>query len=308
MSEPISEVPPPLAPRRRVRGEKPRARRALRIPAASPPSHLVFPEEKPFEECVTETKRHFEARTMLYLVLKKAYEMAAKRHREGKRRQVAIGCDQFVYYDATDPKKCFSPDVFVKVNSNVRDFPTWKVWELGTPDLVVEVMSDHDRSSDVWRRKLERYKAGGVREVVRFDATSEDPIAVWDRVGDLFVERKRVGSALFECKTLGLYWLAIPDPTYGPLLRLAKDRAGKQVLPTPLESELHLEQELAEERRLRAEVDHARLLEEEARERADEQRRVAEQKHREERAAREQLQAELARVRAELEQLRKSPR
>jgi Uma2 family endonuclease len=279
MSEHTSEVPPPL-PQRRTRTVKP-AR-----------GKLVFRSEEPFEESVSKTKRHLEARTTLYLVLRKAYELhlaAKKRHQEMKK--VAIGSEQFVYYDVNDPKKCFSPDVFVKLDSEARDFDTWHVWERGSIDLVVEIVSESDRENDTWSDKFTRYQQSGVREVVRFDALAPAAITVWDRVGTELVKRTATGSSPPECKVLGLYWTVQKDATYGPQLRLAKDRAGKQLLPTPSENETRLEQELADERRARARAEHDKKL--------------AEQKQQEEAEMRGQLEAEVARLRAELEQYQK---
>jgi hypothetical protein len=255
-------------------------------PAGARSEALNFRSEESFEESVSETKRHLEARTTLYMVLRKAYEIAAKRHRQWK-KSVAIGSEQFVYYDATDAKKCFSPDVFVKVDSTARDFKTWNVWEQGNPDLVVEIVSESDRNDQIWLEKVSRYLAGGVREVVRFDAEADEPIIVWDRVGDLFVERKRSDTVLLECKTLGLFWIAIRDDTYGPQLRLAKDRSGKQILPTPSESEVRLEQELADERRARAQAEHERLIAEQKQHEEAKARLAAEERQREESLARQ---------------------
>lgn len=64
------------------------------------------PIELPSEASAPETKRHWEVRTTLYLLLKEALP------------GVAIGSEQFVYYDAGDPKKRLSPDLLVK-----RDAP-----------------------------------------------------------------------------------------------------------------------------------------------------------------------------------------
>ncbi len=62
------------------------------------PRPIEFPSEEPPEEHVSETKRHLEARTTLYLLLKAALA------------GTAIGSNQLVYWDAGDPRKCLSPD------------------------------------------------------------------------------------------------------------------------------------------------------------------------------------------------------
>jgi Uma2 family endonuclease len=128
---------------------------------------LVFPSEERPEEHVSETKRHLEARTTLYLLLKDALPGDA------------IGSDQFVYPDASNPRKCLSPDVFVKLGAQSQraplagareaSFDNWKIWERGAPDVAVEIVSASDRSDAEWAVKFERYPASGIGEVVRFD-------------------------------------------------------------------------------------------------------------------------------------------
>src|SRR5580700_150159 len=135
------------------------------------PRPIDFPSEEPLEEQVSETKRHLEARTTLYLLLK------------GALAGTAIGSDQFVYWDAGDPRKCLSPGVFVTLGAREETFDSWKIWERGAPDVAVEIVSASDQSDAEWAVKHERYQASGIGEVVRFDpADDEQPIKVWDRI------------------------------------------------------------------------------------------------------------------------------
>lgn len=320
--QPISEFPPPQ-PKRRVPKEK--------LPSAN----VEFRSEESFEERVPETKRHLEARTTLYLVLRKAYEQGLSSHdwpRENKAdwpQNIAIGSEQFVYFDAKDASKCFSPDVFVKLHSSERNFDKWLVWEQGILDLVVEIVSESDRGTNVWDEKLAKYQTSGVQEVVRFDAAEREAITVWDRVGTKLVERSRNGLTAHECKTLGLYWTVETNPTYGPQLRLARDCECKQLLPTPDEGELRMAQELADERRARALAEHEKMLAEqkqqdaegkrieaERKRRASDKKRreesrarvIAEQKQRDEAQARLRLEAENEQLRAEVAKLRSGSR
>src|SRR6266566_9266416 len=83
---------------------------------------LHFPESAE----VPETKRHLELRTLLYQVLKLAFAERA-----------AIGCDQFVYWDPTDPKACLAPDAFVRLGQPDFLFRSWKAWEHGAPHVAV---------------------------------------------------------------------------------------------------------------------------------------------------------------------------
>jgi hypothetical protein len=69
-----------------------------------------------------ETKRHLEQRTLLYQVLKLAFGDRA-----------AVGCDQFVYWDRSDPRLCLAPDAFVCLGETNDLFPSWKVWSAPFP-------------------------------------------------------------------------------------------------------------------------------------------------------------------------------
>jgi len=204
------------------------------------PTPIVFPSEEPWEEAVSETKRHLEARTTLYLLLKDAFA--------GK----AIGSDQFVYWSASDPRQCLSPDVFVKLDLPDEAFETWKVWERGAPDVAVEIVSKSDQRDSDWGDTLARYQACGVGELVRFDADDASrSIRVWDRVDGELIERAQDDLHLRECMTLSAWWVVAPS-AYGPQLRLARDPEGRELYTTPVEDCARLKAELIEERQARA--------------------------------------------------------
>jgi Uma2 family endonuclease len=215
-----------------------------------PPQPIHFPasEEMP------ETNRHLELRTILYLILKRAFKERA-----------TIGSEQFVYYDPTNAKKNLAPDVFVKLDIPHKTFRVWKVWQRGAPDVAVEVVSDSDEAVDDWNEKLERYRASGIAEVVRFDADDKKhPIRVWDHVDGDLVERLSE-DGVFECAALGLYWVPVPDPDLDMVLRLARDRAGRDLLLTPTEAEKSEARGRADEARGRADEARGRMEAEKAR-------------------------------------------
>jgi hypothetical protein len=107
------------------------------------PRRLHFP----VEETVPESKEHLELRTALYLILKMAFAERA-----------AIGSDQFVYWDPTDPSACLAPDAFVRLGAPDELFDSWKVWERGAPEVAVEIVSASDCGDAVWARKHARYQ------------------------------------------------------------------------------------------------------------------------------------------------------
>ena len=251
-----------------------------------PPRPIHFPSFEDPEEAVSETKRHLALRTTLYLLLEDAFASKG-----------AIGSDQFVYWDSQDPKKCLSPDVFVRLGAPNELFDNWKVWERGAPDLAVEIVSKSDRPQDEWSVKLARYQASGVREVVRFDPeATQAAFSVWDRIEGDLVERAGDDPDLHQCLSLGLWWTVVPSAV-GPSLRLARDREGKQLLATPNEDRVRLEEELREERRARSIAEHERQL-------AQHERHLAEQRTRDEAAARQKSEVERDALAAEVERLR----
>ena len=70
------------------------------------------------------------------------------------------------------------------------------------------------------------------------------------------------------------------------MLRLARDREGQHLLPTPAEDRVRLSAELQEERRARTVVEHERMLAEQEKALAEQERTRAELKAREEAEAR----------------------
>ena len=236
---------------------------------------------------MSESKRHLEARTTLYLLLKDALA-----------GQAAIGSEQFVYWDATDPQKCLSPDVFVKRGCTDALFDTWKGWERGSPDVAVEIVSASDRRDQDWDEKLARYRASGIAEVVRFDPMDRiRPVRIWDHVEGDLVERAPESADPHECAALGLWWVVVPSD-FGPQLRLARDREGTVLLPTPDEDRIRLAQELSEERKARALEAHKRMIAEHALQHEAEARRQEAKARRQEAEARRQ-EAEARRQEAE---------
>jgi hypothetical protein len=197
---------------------------------------LVFPDSEPESERVSESKRHLELRTFLYALLRDAF---AAEH--------SIGSEQFVYFNGRDPRRCCSPDAFVKLGVPDTPFPSWKTWNRGAPELVVEITSPSDEERWTWAEKFERFYEMGVREVVRFDpdGAPEARIRVWDRVEDDLVERV-VGIGPTPCVTLGLWWVVASVRGFSVGLRLARDPEGRQLLSSAEERARIAEQRVSE--------------------------------------------------------------
>jgi Uma2 family endonuclease len=184
----------------------------------------LAPVHFPSEAEVPETKRHFRLRTLLYDFLALAFSDRA-----------TIGCDQFVYWDPTDPKACLAPDAFVRLGRPDHLFRSWKVWEHGAPQLAVEVISDADESDRDWDAKLSRYQRLGITELVRFDPDSNDRrLRVWDSIEEDLVERE-LDTATAASRVLPGHWSIVEDPTLGFTLRLSEDELGQRLYPTATE-------------------------------------------------------------------------
>ncbi|MFC1641307.1 hypothetical protein ACFL5O_01270 [Myxococcota bacterium] len=125
-------------------------------------------------------------------------------------------------------------------------------------------MSRSDRPRPAWKRGFSRYRETGVLELVRFDPVKASPVRVWDRIRGDLVEHQLDAGAPAACLPLKLFWVVVHHERYGPMLRLARDRDGLDLLPTPTEQEA--------EARLAAEAAHER----EAKARLAAEQRVAE--------------------------------
>jgi Uma2 family endonuclease len=215
------------------------------------PSPLHFP----VEATVPESKRHLKLRTLLFQILER--ELADRAN---------IGCHQFVYWNAADPKVCLAPDAFVRLGSPDTAFDSWKTWERGAPELCVEIASEFDRSERSWEQKLARYRELGVAELVRFDpdAPAAEQLRVWDRIEGDLVEREVDQAGSTPCATLGFHWIVVPAEGFPAALRLARDPRGDDQLLTLAEAET------------RAKEREASLREAEAKAREAAERRVAE--------------------------------
>ena len=156
-----------------------------------------------------------------------------------------VASDQFVYWDATDPRKRLAPDLAVRVGTPVGRLPSWMTWKLGAPEVGVEIVSDADRAEGDFADKLERYRRAGIVEVVRFDTDDKErPLRLWDSFDGDLVERDLGDPEALHCDALALYWCVKEDPDLGPMLRLARDAQGDDLVLTPEEAAL-AEKEIA---------------------------------------------------------------
>jgi Uma2 family endonuclease len=175
-----------------------------------PLAPIVFPEEAELPE----SQHHLELRTLLYHLLSDHLGL-----------DTTVGSDQFVYYDAADPKKSVAPDVYVRLEPRAEPIRSWKTWERGAPDVAVEIISDSDANGLVWSQKLTAYGSLGVRELVRFesDAPACARLRIWDRVDDALIERE-LTTLTAPSSVLALYWVVAPAENHEVSLRIADEQ------------------------------------------------------------------------------------
>lgn len=180
-----------------------------------PLAPIVFPEEAELPE----TQLHLDLRTLLYHLLSDYLGLEA-----------AVGSEQFVYFDAADPKQVVAPDVFVRLGPRGEKIRSWKSWERGAPEVAVEIISESDAAESHWRQKLRAYHSLGVCELVRFDPdATTDRLRIWDRIDGALSERAISGNWA-PSSVLPLHWVAAAAELDGAstALRIA-DESGALV-------------------------------------------------------------------------------
>lgn len=187
-----------------------------------PLTPVLFPDSAEMPE----TQLHLELRTILYQLLSDHLSL-----------DITVGSDQFVYFDAADPKQCLAPDVYVRIAPRGAPIRSWKVWERGAPEVAIELLSDDDRVADVWDAKLQRYQRLGVAELVRFDPEAMDSgrLRIWDRVEGALVERETSTSPV-RSLILDLHWVIAPADGVDVALRVGIGEQGSELVLTRAEA------------------------------------------------------------------------
>lgn len=202
--------------------------RAESLPPQRWPRYIEagVPLDFPVEEQVPETELHLELRVLLYQLLKDHLGASA-----------TVGSDQFVYFNAADPTQVLAPDVYVCTRPQPDLIQAWKVWERGTPEVAVEIISASDSRDRVWSTKLARYNALGVQELIRFDpeAAPDQCLQVWDRVDGRLLQRQSQAGDAQPSLVLGLYWVLAPAERHATALRIAANDSLQSLVPTRLE-------------------------------------------------------------------------
>lgn len=189
---------------------------------------------------MSEGSRHYRLCALLYALL-----------RDACGPDNTAGADQFLYFDASDPRQCCAPDGYVKLGvPEPEDIRSWKTWERGSPELCIEILSPSDTKEKLTlREKLRRFHRIGVSEVVVFDVEAKPGarLRAWDLIEGDLVERV-VENEATPCLTLDLWFVIAParEERLSAALRLARDPEGAALLPTASERAEALVREAAE--------------------------------------------------------------
>jgi len=209
------------------------------------------------------------------------------------RTRVAVGGNQFVYYNQHSGLDHCSPDVYVVFDVTPPPPPKWQTWVEGKfPDIVFEITSPSTQDVDVSaepRGKLRLYAEQGAREYYIYDPQQEmipvfrgyelcegrmESLPLLPSGGImsplLRTELRPMDMGATERRPAGT-WLRVIDPTNGQPIRIA-DEEHRDLLATREEltgtrEELTAEAQArraAEERAARAEAALQALLAEQA--------------------------------------------
>jgi Uma2 family endonuclease len=190
--------------------------------------------------------------------------------RDEQKRRAYIGWDVFVEWDPNDPRARVSPDLFLLDGQPPQIAPSiWRTWEPGCdpPAFALEIVSPRSRAKD-YEWNPAKYSALGVEELAIFDAEprGEEAFAIqlYRRATRHQFLRVYAGPGPVKSEVLGA-WLVVADG--GAHVRLARDAAGKDLVPTAGERAAAAEERAATaEEQARAERERAAALEARVRE------------------------------------------
>lgn len=221
------------------------------------------------------------------------YGIEALKVRFADRPDVYVSGNNFLFWEEGSPRKKVSPDVYVVFGVGVRQRDSYKAWEEGgkLPDVVFEITSKSTQQEDVEKKRPLYRDVLKVPEYVQFDPTGDylDPRLQGHRLenGVYVPIPLEQGDRLYSVQ-LGLYVVML-----GQTFRFY-DPLRQEFLRTPEEQAQRAEQEA---RRAEQEARRAQALEQqveaEAQARAEADLRA------------EMAEADNARLRAEIEALRR---
>ncbi|MBI4613188.1 MAG: Uma2 family endonuclease [Planctomycetes bacterium] len=159
-----------------------------------------------------------------------------------------VGGDAFFAWIPEEPLVRVSPDVYLLEDPPPPPLPaSWQTWRPGhrAPLLAVEIVSDDWRKD--YEEGPEKYAQLGARELVVFDpwAPRHEPgrnlLQVFHRTDEGLFVRRYAGPGPTYLRTLDVYAVAVGCPA-GFRLRLARDPAGRDLIPTTEEAQTAAEE------------------------------------------------------------------
>lgn len=172
------------------------------------------------------------------------------------RADVYISSDIFVYYEEGNPRRRFAPDVMVCFGLENQKRRSYKLWvEQVVPSVIIEIASNETWEKDVTtKRRL--YEQLGVSEFYIFDAEYKylpQPLMAYRLEFGELVRQAIADNRIFSPA------LDLELVNTGEMLRLFNPETNK-FLPTPLELKRTEETIMAENERLKAEIERLKNL------------------------------------------------
>jgi len=182
------------------------------------------------------------AESWLHLLVRSLLLMLTRRLLHTRGEIAFVGSDQFLYWVRGDPQRAIAPDLYVLPGVDPDSAGrSWKLWEEGVvPSLAVEVVSDDVEKDYIYAPM--RYAEIGVAELVVYDPEphrGSDRIRwqVYRRRGDALLLEEQGDGDRVRSEALGCWLRVVPDEAGRPLVRIALDPTGEDLLPTTEEAE-----------------------------------------------------------------------
>jgi Uma2 family endonuclease len=164
----------------------------------------------------------------------------ALKHYYSRHSDVYVSGNIVLFFEEGNPTVHISPDVLVTLGAPPAVLQSYKTWELGAPNLVIEVTSRSTKTRDIGMKKG-TYAALGVQEYLLFDPQAEylkPRFKVFRLQGEEY-EQVIVNPESGYQSLLGLTFHVVDDT-----LRISETATGRLLL-RPFEQAARAEQEAA---------------------------------------------------------------
>jgi Uma2 family endonuclease len=195
---------------------------------------------EPYREAVYDPFEEDMGENSLQRFISELFRPLVEEHLAALRGPTFVGADQYVGWDADDPEKVLSPDVYVLPGVEPgEEFDFWKVWQTGiVPSFALEIVSKRKKKDYATVPPL--YGELGVGELIIFDPRYRRRreglrFQVYRKVARRgFVRVEATNADRVRSRALGC-WIRVVGEGKAQRLRLAAEPAGDVLVPTAAE-------------------------------------------------------------------------